>query len=127
MDAMTDFELADGYAVFRPTGQLTLDGALTLLSAAITHARKRGISKLLIDTTALEGFNPTISTWDRYRFAEQLARAAMSSVVVAMVAHPELIDARRFGVTVARNRGMMSAIFATEAAALEWLLDPQRT
>ena len=127
MDAITGFELADGYAVYRPTGQVTFDGALALVSAAIAHARERGISKLLIDSTALTGLGPAISTWDRFRFAEQMARVAMSSVVLAMVAHPGLIDERRFGVTVARNRGMMAGIFATEAEALAWLMDPRRT
>jgi hypothetical protein len=38
-----------------------------------------------------------------------------------MVARAEMIDPRKFGVTVAANRGLMSDIFTTEAEARAWL------
>jgi len=126
MDAMTNVELADGYATYRPAGQTTLADAIALVTQAIAQARDLGVTKLLVDTTALEGLGTSVSTWDRFRLGEEWARAAHSRVIVAFVARSELIDARRFGVTVARNRGLMSSVFASEDEALAWLLDPER-
>ena len=41
----------------------------------------------------------------------------MAAVKVAMVVRPELIDPERFGVTVARNRGLFSNAFSSESEA----------
>jgi hypothetical protein len=38
-----------------------------------------------------------------------------------LVVRPELIDSERFGVIVARNRGLVCDVFTAEADAVAWL------
>lgn len=121
MDRPEQFELADGYACYRPVAQVSLQQAINLVSLAITYAREQEIKFLLIDTLGLTGFDPP-STVDRFALGGQFARAAQRQVKVAFVARPELIDPNRFGLTVARNRGMIADVFTDQAAALAWLL-----
>jgi hypothetical protein len=90
---------------------------------AITQAREAGHRKLLINTVLVTGFPPP-STVQRYALGEACAAAGRSAVQVAMVARPEMIDPDRFGMIVARNRGLFADVFTTEAEARAWLLDP---
>jgi len=117
------FEIGEGYAIFRPEGNVSFLAAGDLLSQAVAHCREVGIRRLLIDTTKLTGFGP-LGTAERFLVGETLARAAMAAVKIVMVVRPELFEPRRFGITVARNRGLISNVFPSEAEALKWLLDP---
>jgi hypothetical protein len=121
MDTPESFQIAEGYAIYRPTGNVSLQEAISLISQAITFAKNSQIRRLLVDSTKLTGFGP-IGTVDRYQMGEQLADAGRLSVRLAMVARAELIDPHRFGVTVARNRGLDVDVFTSEATALAWLL-----
>ncbi len=123
MNTPEQFEPQDGYVSYRPVKVVTFQEAVALGCDAIALAREQQIKRLLIDTTGLTGF-ASPKTLDRYQMAEQFARAGQSSVKVAIVARFELIDRDKFGVTVARNRGLMANVFPTEAEALAWLLDP---
>ncbi len=117
-----DFQFFADYAIFRPSGHLSLDEAIALVSEAISFAASRGIPRLLADTTGLTGF-PSPSTLQRFEMAEQWA-AASRGLRLVVVARPELIDPSRFGVTVARNRGLTANVFASAPEAIEWLLHP---
>src|SRR5262245_48851768 len=107
------FELADGYACYRPVGTVTLDQGGELITAAIVYCRENRIANLLVNITALTGFAPP-QTLDRYRLMEKFAFAAQGKVRAVMVAPPEMIDPHRFGITVARNRGLDSNVFTNE-------------
>jgi hypothetical protein len=123
LEAMSEpdpFELIEDRAVFRPSGQVSLDEAIQLVTSAITFARERHIRKLLVVTSGLKGFEPPSIT-DRYFFVQEWALAAKGAVRVAVVARPEMIDSRKFGVTVAVNRGLVGDVFASEEEALAWL------
>lgn len=117
------FEIGEGHAIHRPEGHVSFQEALELLSQAIIYCRENGIRRLLIDTTKLTGFPPPV-TAERFSMGERLARDARAAVKVAMVARPELLDPSRFGMTVARNRGLFSNAFSSESEAWKWLLDP---
>ncbi len=120
MSELEHFEILDGYAVFWPTGEISLEGAVDLVTRAITLARERKIRKLLINISNLTGFeSPSIAR--RYFFVHDWARAAGGHVRVAFVARPEMIDPRKFGVTVAANFGLVGNVFTTEEEALIWL------
>jgi hypothetical protein len=121
MDTPEQFETAEGYACYGPVGVISLQKAVNLVSLAITYARERQIKKLFIDTRGLTGFDPP-TTLELFTLGGQFARAARGAVKVAFVARPELIDPPKFGLTVARNRGMIGEVFTTEAEALAWLL-----
>jgi hypothetical protein len=125
MHAPETFQVEDDYAVYRPTGAMTFNRAVDIVAEAIEYAREQGHEKLLVDTRLLEGLEIP-STWDRFRLGEEWARAAGSRVIVALIARPELIDPRHFGVTVARNRGTLGNVFTSEDEALAWLLDSRR-
>ncbi len=117
---MDGFTIVDDHAEYRPVGQVSLSAAEQLVTAAIALAREKGIRKLLIDVTGLTGFvSPSLAS--RYQMVHEWARAAGGLVRVAMVVRPEMIDPRKFGITVAGNAGLIADVFSTEETALAWL------
>jgi hypothetical protein len=122
MEKPEHFELADGYACYRPLGEVTLQQALNFVSMSINYARQQGIQRLLINVNGLTGFDPP-NTVERFGIGGQMARAGQGAVKVALVAREELIDPKRFGLRVARNRGLVTEVFTMDAEALAWLLD----
>jgi len=114
------FEILEDRAVFRPTGKVSIERAVALVTAAIAFARARRIGKLLVDTSELTGFEPP-SIANLYFFVREWARAAAGAVRVVFVARPELIDHEKFGRTVAANIGFVTDVFTTEQEALLWL------
>ena len=126
MNAPERFHIADGYAIYRPIANVSLQEAISLVSRAIIFAKNHQVRRLLVNTKKLTGFGP-IGALDRYTMGEQFANAGWFSVRLAVVARAELIDPQRFGVTVARNRGLDVDVFTSEAKALAWLLDLKAT
>ena len=114
------FEILKERAVFRPTGQVSIEQAVELVTSAIAFARSLHIQKLLVDASNLTGFEPPAIAM-RYFFVHEWARAAEGGVRVALVTRPEMIDPRKFGITVAANRGFTADAFTTEEDALIWL------
>jgi hypothetical protein len=115
------FEQKNGYAVFCPVGEFSFDEVAELMSRAVLHCRKEKIDKLLIISTGVSGFHPP-GISDRFNFAERISFNAASLVKIAHVASPEWVNSGKFGVMVAKNRGLDAENFQTESAALEWLL-----
>lgn len=100
-------------------------GSLVDVVESVTHAivfcRRRRSSRLLADLTRVpRSISPTFM--DRYLLAEEWSKAAAGEVAVAIVAHPEQIDPRKFGIGVATNFGMLVDVFTSEGPALDWLL-----
>ena len=124
MKAPAGFRAGKTYASYRPKRQVTFQGAIDLIAAGISFARENRIGRLLVDGTKLTGFGPP-DTVEGFRMAVQFVSAADSRVKVALLARAELIDPDRFGVTVARNRGLLVDVFESEADALAWLLNPE--
>jgi hypothetical protein len=122
MSAPDGFQVLATHACSRPEKQLTLREGIDLVCGAVRFARENKIRRLLVDTTKLTGFAPP-TTSDRYVLGERLAAEAMAMVKLALLARRELIDPGRFGVIVARNRGLWADVFDQEADALAWLLE----
>ena len=122
MNREPEFEMYQGYAVIRPTGEVSFNAAVEFVSRSLVSARSRQVRNLLVDTTRLSGF-PSPDTVQRFFMAVEWA-AVSNGVRLAVVARAELIDHERFGVTVARNRGLHSNVFSSETEAIEWLLHP---
>jgi hypothetical protein len=124
MSKPEQYQIFEGHAEFRPAGHMPLSQAVQLVTMAITFTREQNITKLLIDTTGLTGFeSPSVAA--RYFFMKEWAYAAGGLVCIAMVAQPEMIDPQKFGVTVGANLGLQSNVFASEEEALAWLRDPR--
>jgi hypothetical protein len=114
------FEMMEGYAVFRPTGQVSLEQAVQLVLSTLDFACENHIEKLLVITTDLAPIEPpNLAT--RYFFVQDWAHAAQGKVCVAMVARPEVIDFQKIGTIVAENAGFRCNVFASEGEALAWL------
>jgi hypothetical protein len=114
------FEIAGNHGSFRPAGVMSLDAAVDLIDQGLAFAREQHVSELLVDTRALHGFDPP-SLVARFWFIQKWAATAGGAVRMAMVARPEMIDPNKFGVVVARNRGMIADIFVSQATARAWL------
>jgi len=123
MIAPEHFEVMEGYCCYRLSGQGPLAEAAGKVIQAIDYSREQKMRNLLIDTTNWTGHeSPDI--WERFRWAEAFADAARSTVKLAMVVRPEMMDPDKFEATVARNRGLMGNVFDSEKDALAWLLAP---
>jgi len=120
MNPIPYFEVTDEYAVFRPVGEVTLEEAMGMIEAAILTARDRRISKLLVITNSWNGMRIT-NTIERYFYVAHWAEKAAGTLRIAVVAKSEFIDPEKFGVTVARNRGLVANVFASETEAVAWL------
>ena len=125
MDLPEYFTVWDSYSVFRPTGHVSLDRAVQMVTSAISFAHDQDIRKLLVNVTSLTGFEPPTFT-ARYYFIKEWAETSKGVVQLAIVARPEMIDPDKFGVTVAVNNGLNGDVFASEREALAWLLNEKQ-
>jgi hypothetical protein len=115
------FKQKTEHAVFCPVGQASFDEMADLISRAVLRCRQKKIEKLLIDSTGVSGLQPP-GMAERYNFVERIASNAKSSVKIAHVASPEWVRSGKFGVMVAKNRGLDVKLFHSATTALEWLL-----
>jgi hypothetical protein len=120
MKELDGFVMEDGRGLYRPVGYVAFDEVVALVRAAIAATRRNQARDLLVDTTALTGFRSP-GTFQRFLAAVAWADEAKGGVRLAIVAKEEMIHPRKFGVTVAANRGLIGNIFTTEAAARAWL------
>ena len=118
---LAHFKKEKGYAVFCPAGEVSFNEMADLVNRAGALCRRQTIKRLLIDSTELHGFK-TPRTSERYNLAERMAQEAASLVKIAHVASREWIRSGKFGVEVARNRGLDAKNFNPEPVALKWLL-----
>lgn len=117
---MEHFEQIGTRGYYRPVAQVTFEQAVDLVAAAMSHARSLGLADMLVNTTGLTGFAPP-SVFARYAMSTRWAQTAGSSLRVAMVTRPELIDPQKIGVLMMQNRGGLGDVFVNESEALEWL------
>ena len=125
MEKLEGFVVNEGHAVYRPTGSVSFSEAVAMVRAAIAMARTNHALDLLVDSTALSGFQPPMVS-ERFLAAVEWAREAHGNVRMVIVARPEMIDPQKFGMLVAANRGLTANIFATEAEARAWLESPDK-
>jgi hypothetical protein len=117
-DQMT---VADGMCTFRPLGKASLVASVEMITSVIAECRLQNIAKLLVDVTELFGYPvPTIA--DRFWMVQDWAQAAQGKVVIAVVALPEFIDPKKFGVRAAADAGLKGDVFTSVAEAKAWLL-----
>lgn len=120
MEMPDHFTIAGSRGYFRPVGEVSLGAGVELVTQAILFTHSQNIRELLVNVTGLTGFDSP-SIVDRFLFIKRWAHAAKGRIRVAMVARPEMIDQRKFGVTVAANRGLVADVFTTEEEAVGWL------
>ena len=92
----------------------------------IDACKKHQPSNFLIDFRQVEG---ELSTMDRYNLAasstkkylDEKLNGKVSSCRFAFVGNHPLVDPKRFGETVAINRGLNVKVFTEIKEALDWL------
>jgi hypothetical protein len=113
------FDVVGGRAFCRPTGSVSVDEAISMVGVAIGECRARRVAQLVANISGLTGYVLTMS--DRLLAVESWAEAAGGRVKLALVMQEAAIHSSRFGVLVARRRGMTAEVFTTEADAVAWL------
>jgi hypothetical protein len=122
MAALEHLEIRNGWGIYRPRGQFSLVDAVDLVTRAIAHCRESEANKLLVDATGFIDL-PIPTLLDRFLMVEDWAQEAKSVVVVAMVASPEYIHPRKFGVNVALQFGLICDVYSSEEDASAWLTE----
>lgn len=120
MNGFADFTVADGRGFFRPSRNVTLDGATALIADALAYAREEGLKQLVVDTRNLSGHEPP-DTFQRYFAMNRWLEASGGQVQLALVSRPEMMDPDRFAIKVGENRGFITDAFLTEEEAIDWL------
>ncbi len=87
---------------------------ITRIGEAVTT---RPTSSLLAD---LGGVTGAFTDLDRLTFGQAVA-SRWIRIPYAVVFHPALVDPRRFGEMVARNRGVNIRVFTEVGEAIAWL------
>lgn len=117
-----EIEAHANYVEARFLGTFELGLFKRQIDTAVRAVRERDLFLLLLDLTRLQA---TLSTLDRYDISSYGARAG-AALKVSVLAPPELIDSHKFGIMVARNRGLKIDIFTDREKALAWLLAPNQ-
>jgi len=83
------------------------------------RCKRANKNKLLLHFLEAHG---ELSLVDRYFLGSEAQIFERNDIQVAAAGRPEHIDEKRFGETVARNRGVNFRVFTNVEDALEWLL-----
>jgi hypothetical protein len=104
-------------------GTYTDDAARVVFTQAFEIAAQAERRAILVDGRLVAGRPPTLT--QRYSMAihvTALQRKRLPLIALAILGHEPMVDAQRFGETVARNRGAVARVFTNEERAREWLL-----
>lgn len=120
MNTLQHFGQVGRRGFYRPTAVVTFDRALAMCVEAMRQARSLELADLLLNTCGLTGFvSPDV--FKRYEIANKWAESAGTTLRVAMVCRPDVMDPEKIAVLMAQNRGASGDVFLTEVAALAWL------
>ncbi|VTR93310.1 Uncharacterized protein OS=Pedosphaera parvula (strain Ellin514) GN=Cflav_PD5412 PE=4 SV=1 [Gemmata massiliana] len=120
MDLLTGFEVVGDRGFYRPSGPVSAGQLADLITAALQRARSAGLCGVLVDVTAVTGFEPPGPAFRRWA-VQRWATALGGALRVVLVARPEHICPDRTGLLVAAEEGLRAHICATEAEAVAWL------
>jgi hypothetical protein len=113
-----EIEQRNGYTAAKFLGQFSVREFQRQADAASKACRDQGTGRLLVDTTC---FDVSPTTVERYELACHAVKIS-TGLNVALVVAPAFIDPNKFGIVVARNRGLVVEAFTDPRKALEWLL-----
>jgi hypothetical protein len=114
------FEQVGTRAYFRPVARVSFERGVDLIGRAIRSALEMGLTDIVVNTTGITGYTLE-GVFSRYAYAIMLAKSAGSKLRVASILPSEHFDPQRIGTVMARNRGVDSEVFVSEADALKWL------
>jgi hypothetical protein len=121
MSFQLQMEQMPGYLAARFIGVGVPGEASEQFESIAEYCKRTKNHKLLVDATAYD-LDVKPSTVDIFRFGEKLQTFSRHGIKVAFVCRPEQLDSGKFGLLVARNRGVCADGFTDLCAAEEWLL-----
>jgi len=123
MQPVSNFEAAGNRGTYRPTGTMSAGQLADLITAALHRARHDRLSEILINISAVQGFEspgPAFRRWAVLRWAQVVG----TGLRIALIARPELVCPKKTGLLVAAEEGLRANIFTTEPEAAAWLDTP---
>lgn len=114
-------ERRDQYVLLQCRGAFTLDSLLAVYDRVFEAAEREERSLALVDLRGVQGQPDQLERYEAGVYIADRSRAAASGVRIAVVGDEPFIGPRRFGETVAVNRGADGRAFTDHAAALAWL------
>ena len=107
------------------SGHFSLSEAKIMYADALEYLLKNNISKLFFDAFRVKG---VVTTMDRYYFGEFAAFESLKyigkglkKITVSICGEEPIIDPRRFGEIVARNRGLNLKVTTDKNESLQFL------
>jgi hypothetical protein len=112
-------EPREGLLLATATGQVSLSETVEFGKNICDSAEERGLRKVLLDCRALEG---ELSVTERFILGKTIAEYCVARSIaakVAIIGNPPTVTG--LAAEVARNRGMLVAVFSERQSALDWL------
>jgi hypothetical protein len=107
------------------SGHFSLSEAKIMYTAALEYLLENNLSKLFFDAFRVKG---VVTTMDRYYFGEFAAFESLKyigkglkKITVSICGEEPIIDPRRFGEIVARNRGLNLKVTTDKNESLQFL------
>jgi hypothetical protein len=108
-----------GYARVVLRGPARSEALREAVRAVAGFARRAGVRRILVDAVGLTGEFTRLARYEVNAYAAAMGRE-MERVAVVMA--PAMIDPEKYGVQVARNRGLLMEVFTDGRKARAWLL-----
>ena len=115
-------EIQNSYVHFLCKGQFEKKEMQAAFREAFEIAGHNNLNLILVDGFGLYGNPPTM--FERFEMGEHVAELCRNfgkPVRIAFAAEIPIVDPRRFGEMVARNRGANGKVFTDLGEAKEWL------
>jgi hypothetical protein len=116
-------EIHSSYLQLYCKGEFEYDSMKKSFDKAFDEASEKVLAKILFDGIKITGTPPT--TLERFNLGEYAAELCWQfgkPIRIALAAKIPIVDPKRFGETVARNRGANGKVFTDLEEAKDWLM-----
>lgn len=118
-------KVKDSYLSVSVSGHFSLSEAKIMYADALTILFEKNLSIILFDAAKVKG---KVTTLERYYFGEFAAfeslkylRKGLKRITVSICGEEPIIDPKRFGEIVARNRGLNLKVTTDKNESLQFL------
>jgi hypothetical protein len=120
MESLAELTFFGTRAFYRPKGEVSTGELADMLTTTLAQARDAEVTDVLLNITALSGFESPGSAYRRW-VARRWAKALGPDIRLALVARHEHICPEKTGLLIAAEEGVHAHICESEAEALIWL------
>ena len=112
-------EVKDDYISVRCQGLYNQKNLMTIFDEVLQIPGRYDLEVVLVDVREIKGDHPT--TLERYQLGVFISEHNSLGVCIVVVGEEPYIDPRRFGETVALNRGARGKVFTDMQVAESWI------